>query len=382
MVRLLMLVSRAPFRQCRGWAEAGVVAAAILAVLCGCARAQAGDTRCRNVLFKMHWSVRDGSLQTLTPLPDFHTNLRLCPAFNGQPSCCRQTFEEEQSLHFDFWRQVFMSKLQHLRANEAATQAIELTDEYNAATPQDREQLRRALHAYTAVLEPRGHAVCFASLLSYAAGMLCFACDPAWGEKVQFIMGKPIRVHVADTTCTSLWASCEHFASLARSLRQLVLDSRLAGGQSQPMENLDMFSGQQDLCDWAHDSIAMHPFTTPGEAEREATPPQKDMDRRLALGPPVQSSQHPLPEASSTLSKGSALSGAVATTTTWAPSLVEFEAIKAGRASGFDITWGGVASAPSHAVPRSRPGLLLVLLALIPAAFAALHGSAISCAVD
>lgn len=67
-------------------------------------------------------------------------------------------------------------------------------------------------------------------------------------------------------------------------MRQAVLDSRLAILQRTPLENLGMFDDQQSLCDWAHDAIALHPFTTPGEGEREAAHPFSTSPEQGSVG--------------------------------------------------------------------------------------------------
>merc|ERR1711904_579922 len=58
----------------------------------------------------------------------------------------------------------------------------------------------------------------------------------------------------------------------AKLVRQVMLDSRLAVMQTSSFENMEMFDDQQALCDWMHDAVAMHPFTTPSEMQREAVP--------------------------------------------------------------------------------------------------------------
>lgn len=340
-------------------------------------RAPAPDSDyCRNALFEAHWFVRDGSPQTLAYKPVGHTDLRLCPADNGRPSCCQKSFEVEQQLHFDFWNQIFTTKLKRVRNNKVATMSLESKDIYNAASPEDLQQYHRAIQAYEAVLDPAGHSRCLAALMTYVAGMMCFACDPEWADQVQVGMGAIIRVRISEGTCTNLWEACGHFSALTQALKQAVLDSSLAVQQPGSLENLAMFADQQALCDWAHDAIAMHPFTTPGESEREATPPAAAMSgRRLLLQgeePPfagfldrrLDSGSDPGSESDSGSDSGSAGPGAEGGEANPSKEETEelrrrwkdFDAIKAGRASGFDITWGGVVGTGA-ASPRRRPSL-------------------------
>lgn len=57
-------------------------------------------------------------------------------------------------------------------------------------------------------LSPASHSRCFAALMTYIAGMVCFSCKPDWARSVQWKMGEVIRVRIADTACTELWACC------------------------------------------------------------------------------------------------------------------------------------------------------------------------------
>merc|ERR1711879_898828 len=160
---------------------------------------------------------------------------------------------------------------------------------------------------------------------TYVAGMICFSCESTWRSLVERdLKNKLVRVNITDSTCTEIWAKCESFGKLTKLLTQAVVDSKLAVSQNTPAEFLTMFRDQQALCDWTHDAIAMHPFTTPSEAEREAAPPQAAFGRRLG----------------------------------------EYDAMKAGRASGFDITWNGADSNSNAQAARGLGSLALLFFSL------------------
>lgn len=263
---------------------------------------------CQNLLFQTHWFTPIGNSRCLSEYPSVHDSLVLCPVYTGVPSCCREAFEEEQLLHFSLWKEMLSSKLVSVKRNKDNTQLLEKEPIFNAASNLDRAQWQEVLQTYDEVLDPtRGHARCFTSLLTYVAGMLCFACDGHWQQAVQKDEGKLIRVLLTDRSCAELGASCASFGRLARRLRESVLGSSLAMRQTTPLERLEMFEDQQTLCDWAHNAIAMHPFSTSLESQREAMPPSQALERRL--------------------------NG----TDSW----ISYDTLIAGKASGFDLHWAG-----------------------------------------
>jgi len=261
-----------------------------------------------NPLFETHWFSSDNPSAQLAAAPAQLTNLRLCPAYNGVASCCTREFEAEQTKHFEYWRAIFTAKLHHIQESYRSVKSVMQRDVYNAASDSDREQHTFAMQKYQEVLDPTGHAQCFAALVTYVAGMQCFACEPKWNEQVVLDASKTkvVRVRLTQTSCKEVWADCKKFGVLAQQLKQAMLDSRLATMQSMPFENLDMLHDQQILCDWLHDAIAMHPFATPTEADREAAPMPQTIVRRLGADD------------------------------------MHFDVMKAGRASGFDIRWAGI----------------------------------------
>lgn len=97
-----------------------------------------------------------------------------------------------------------------------------------------------------------------------------------------------------------------------------------------------MFLDQQSLCDWAHDTIALHPFRRPTEAEREAAHRGGDWGgeataRRLGA--------RRLQDAGFGDTRG------------------DIDVLEEGRASTFDTKWPGSSSA-------ARAGLAGAVLAL------------------
>merc|ERR1740117_2596041 len=169
-------------------------------------------------------------------------------------------------------------------------------------------------------------------MLTYMAGMLCFACDITWMHHVHVDDTKIIRIVLAEGSCTELWLDCGDFGKLTRDMIQSVLDSRLATMMTTQFENIEMFADQEALCDWMHDVIAMHPFTTPSEVEKEAAAIPETIIRRL--GETV---------------------GDVGT------NLWPYDAMKEGRASGFDIEWAGVIAGSGNSALKLQPLCSLIL---------------------
>jgi len=317
---------------------------------------------CRNPLFETHWFSEDGQVSSLGDEPRMNSDLMLCPAYNGVPSCCQETFETEQSLQFNYWKQILTAKLDRIRRNRAGTLAMEKQAVYNAASEQARDLHKRALETYDVLLDPARHARCFAAMLTYVAGVICFSCEARWESKILFHKGALVNVRLTESTCSEVAAQCEDFGHLTVQWQQAVLDSVLATAQSTPLENLGMFVDQQSLCDWLHDAIALHPFTTPNEAQREAAPPPQNIGARRLDG-----------QSSTTLagrkngSDGNASTSGVETTSTTTSTTGTkehlYDAMKAGRASGFDISWPGLegSSAAGDRVFSAASQLLLVV---------------------
>merc|ERR1719171_803158 len=174
-------------------------------VVIGSFQVAKGDLPCQNPLFETHWFCKN-DIGTLSDYPMVKTNLRLCPAFNQRKSCCHQSFEAEQVQHFQFWRQLMRSKLERTGKNKQSVLDIEKSVHYSTASQQDLEQYRRALEKFDLVLDPANYADCFSALITYVAGMLCFACESGWEKSVQMDKGKVIRVRIASAVCVELWS--------------------------------------------------------------------------------------------------------------------------------------------------------------------------------
>ena len=67
---------------------------------------------------------------------------------------------------------------------------------------QDRQQFEIAIEKYDKILDPMaGHARCFSTLSVYAAGMICFACDTHWRNKVHMAEGeKLLRILIPEAS--------------------------------------------------------------------------------------------------------------------------------------------------------------------------------------
>ncbi|CAE7941761.1 unnamed protein product [Symbiodinium sp. KB8] len=314
--------------------------------------AHALDPQCHNPLFKAHWFGEFGSasveatgrLPTLNSDPMVHNGLRFCPAYNSEASCCSAKFEAVQGMHYDYFRNhIFPSKLVRVIQHRESVMQVMETNEYKEAPDLEKEQYAAAVEGFAPVLQPELHAGCWSALLTYAAGMSCFACKPDWMLYVRPHCppkcNEVVRVQVHPSDCDELWVSCERFGFVAKALRQALLDSILAKQAKMPVEDLSMFEGQQVLCSWMHDLVALHPLQRPTEAEKEATP---------ASGPDALSKRLSNRRLQSEIDGDTGLRF--------------FRVMHEGRQSGFDVTWSGLVGPSGSACSASVAGVLLALL--------------------
>lgn len=118
-------------------------------------------------------------------------------------------------------------------------------------------------------------APCLSAMLQYAAGMICFMCDPQWetylykadqsaeetAEKEQYLEGASYdAVAVGSGACVKLWAGCAAFSAAARDAWEKVLQCPLAKQIEQPLPDLPAFFSKPELCEWARAAIALQPL--------------------------------------------------------------------------------------------------------------------------
>lgn len=315
------------------------------------------DEQCKDPLFMTHWFSRPGystegldqeHLGRLNSIPTMKT-LRYCPQYNHQVSCCNDRFEDEQEQYMDFFRNTFLpAHLMMIMRHRDAVDDVRSTIAYSAATHIEQEQLRLALESFNAVLHPALHGECFASVMTYTAGVICFACRPDWFNFVTLHGEDVVRVHIDPAVCMELWSHCEDFGRAAKQLVHALLDSALAKQASAPYEDLSMYFDEQALCNWLHDEVALHPFSRPSQAERE----EALAAQQAGLGPGDPDEATELPDVSTSPTVSSDGKGFESK---------QIQIMNEGRDSTFAVGWQRGGAHGTRTWPCWTPSLLSVL---------------------
>jgi len=230
--------------------------------------------QCKDPLFETHWAGKN-DIPTLAAFPTVNTNLRKCPAFNERASCCQQGFETEQNKYFEFWRTWLLGKFWRVYAHRASVLVVEQSLSLNATVSRaDLEQLEVVKRRYQQVLSPSTQSRCFSAVLTSIAGMMCFSCKPEWFQysiisSEKMMPDRLERIRIAPSVCVELWAACRSFGAAVTGLRAALRDSRIARAAPRAEESFDMFLSQRRLCNWAHDTIVLHPFRQPSREESD-----------------------------------------------------------------------------------------------------------------
>ncbi|CAK9032280.1 Hypothetical protein SCF082_LOCUS20017 [Durusdinium trenchii] len=185
---------------------------------------------CFNPLFQPHWAGKS-DIRHLASKPTVETSLRLCPFWNSKPTCCTLAFEQEQQRAFQLWKEHWKEKEQRLEAFYSQMDDFRLSPSYQQASLFNRELFDTAKLRVGRIMQTYG--LCFDTLLEYAAGMLCFPCQPHWHHQVlmsQFASGpnRVVSLKISEYSNDALWDSCKPLAEAAKELDHRIQDSLLA----------------------------------------------------------------------------------------------------------------------------------------------------------
>jgi len=232
-----------------------------------------------------HWAGKSDIIHLMAePTPQY--DLRLCKGYNGGPACCDTAFEAEQQDAFQVWVECFRRDSQRLRDFQMEMEALKVSREYSKLSFEEKALFDKASSSFAAVHDSFG--TCFDTLLEYMAGVLCFACDPHWHDKVYMDAGQlnVVHLHVHESSNNALWESCVEFGSAAEELTARISDSLLAKAVRVPFEDLRVFFSRVGVSEYmAH--TGLYPFH--GQQQRVQSegvmvkPVGKDQtERRLA----------------------------------------------------------------------------------------------------
>eukprot|EP00439_Symbiodinium_sp_Y106_P049076 s1348_g6.t1 len=185
----------------------------------------AGD--CFNPLFQPHWAGKS-DIRHLASRPTVQNSLNLCPIWNLRPACCTVSFEDEQKQAFQRWETHWKNKASHLELLRSQMEDFGVTQEYRDASSTQRVLFDAALDSMRYVVATYG--ICFDTLLEYAAGMLCFSCQPHWHHQLLLddSNSRVLLLRIEESSNNELWDSCSPLSYAAKELDHRIQDSMLA----------------------------------------------------------------------------------------------------------------------------------------------------------
>eukprot|EP00931_Biecheleriopsis_adriatica_P114811 TRINITY_DN90706_c0_g1_i1.p1 TRINITY_DN90706_c0_g1~~TRINITY_DN90706_c0_g1_i1.p1 ORF type:complete len:1304 (-),score=207.99 TRINITY_DN90706_c0_g1_i1:46-3576(-) len=150
----------------------------------------------------------------------------------------------------------------------------------------------------------KAYAPCFMALLRHAAGMICFMCDPQWETYLysklrgvdaesrleEEVLYQPGNVYssVATSTgaCTAIWAGCQDFARTVRAAVEKLMQCPLAKQVEAPLPDFAHFESKPHLCEWARNTVGLHPMPEVLQPTRPPVLPSLPRDALTTTQPP------------------------------------------------------------------------------------------------
>ncbi|CEL92772.1 unnamed protein product [Vitrella brassicaformis CCMP3155] len=238
-----------------------MLAALVLAVALGAVEGVSySGLACHNPIFKGLWHVHSNA--SLLAAPTAASLLPVCSQWQNQDTCCHDSPALSSLIisHLKHWGRTFAADMTAFKRQSAL-----FHDMMNAPmglSASQREALVELLANMDELFDRRLFEPCYRVMLEYAAGALCFACDPEWPAKT-FYKQKSfgvVDVSVAEGTCTALWSKCKTFAKKAWSFHLRLLEDPVATSLTDALPFFAHLRDQPSLCNHLKHRVAFHPL--------------------------------------------------------------------------------------------------------------------------
>jgi len=201
--------------------------------------------------------------------------------WNDRRSCCTPTMEAAQQDAFDRHEEKFNSQIALLRLYLDHLNSIRASAVYSHADALEQALLDSATSAFVPALDLSDE--CAKALLVFAAGLICFGCDPHWSDYVwRKDSGSVYAVDISGDACIYVDQRCGPFGRAVSAVSNRIMDSRLAKLPAMSLPDFSMFRDRESLCLWLRTSFALHPIPPPyGSLVQMAALDPKVEGRRL-----------------------------------------------------------------------------------------------------
>ena len=215
---------------------------------------------CMNPLFRSQWHTGELDIAQLEAQPNVHHSLQKCKFWNGNRTCCTPNLEALQQRAFLLHKEKFNFELGMME--EYLSGLIQLSKDegtFDFSDSSDQMLLLRAVNSLQVAVklaEP-----CMKRLMTYVAGMICFACQPQWSAYVwRNGLGEVVGVNIHPNACIYVDWSCGAFGRAVQNAYFHVMESTLAKRLHLPLPDFTMFFSRVEICRWLRSVVAMHPI--------------------------------------------------------------------------------------------------------------------------
>lgn len=179
--------------------------------------------------------------------------------WNTHSSCCNVFMESSQQLAFDSRQTQLTQKVGLLSGYLKALMKVRGSDVYQQEDPLEQVLFNRALNSFKPALDAA--AACVRAVMVFAAGMICFSCNPNWDQFVwRGALGDVTAVNVGGESCIYVADQCGPFGRAMRQTVSLVMESALAKQPQLPLPDWSMLETRIQMCEWLRTTIAMQPI--------------------------------------------------------------------------------------------------------------------------
>lgn len=215
--------------------------------------------QCMNPLFRSQWHTGELDVAQLEAEPRLHQSLQKCKFWNGNATCCTPNLEALQQRAFTAHKAKFQTEVELLNEYRLALIELSKDDAFTLADTLEKKLLLRATDSIQFALKLADN--CLKRLMTYVAGMICFACQPEWSAYVwRNGLGEVLGVNISPDACIYVDWGCGGFGRAVQEAYLHIMESGLAKRLHIALPDFSMLFSRVAICRWLRSVVAMHPI--------------------------------------------------------------------------------------------------------------------------